>query len=69
MCVSCNMCVVERARPTHPTLYGNGSMQFGGSPDEIRTLYGSMFEMVKMAMSADMKSFSVAMRRMDKGKF
>lgn len=57
---------LERARSTHLTLYGNGSMQFNGSPKEIVPLYKAALEIVKMAMSSELGNFMSSLRRADK---
>jgi hypothetical protein len=54
-----------RPRSTALTLYGNGSMQFSGSPKEIEFLYPCLVELVKMVMNAEMVTFLSTMRRMD----
>ncbi len=57
---------LERARSTHLTLYGNGSMQFNGSPTEIEKLYYVLLQMVKMAINSEMGNFVSSLRRADK---
>ncbi|KAI6986060.1 hypothetical protein KC359_g8915 [Hortaea werneckii] len=56
---------LNRPRSTALTLYGNGSMQFAGSPIEIPVLYPSLLELVKVAMDKEMSSFLKTMRRAD----
>lgn len=60
---------LDRPRSTSLTLYGNGSMQFTGSPIEIPILYPSMIELVKTAMESEMVTFLSTMRRADTGVF
>lgn len=56
---------LDGRRSTSLTLYGNGSMQFSGSPDEIPILYPSVLEIVKAVMSSEMIAFLKTMRRVD----
>ena len=58
---------LDRARSTHLTLYGNGPMQFNGSPDEIEKLYYVALQMVKMVMDSEMGNFVSSLRRADRG--
>ena len=56
---------LDGRRSTSLTLYGNGSMQFSGSPHEIPILYPSVVEIVKATMNSEMVGFLKTMRRMD----
>jgi len=58
---------LDGRRSTSLTLYGNGSMQFSGSPHEIPVLYPSVLEIVKAVMNSEMVAFLKTMRRMDSG--
>ena len=60
---------LDRPRSTSLTLYGNGSMQMSGSPQEIPTLYPAMIEIIKTAMNTEMIPFLSTMRRADVSTF
>ncbi|KAK3109705.1 hypothetical protein LTR53_016751 [Teratosphaeriaceae sp. CCFEE 6253] len=45
---------LDRPRSTSLTVYGNGSMQFTGSPIDIPVLYPSLIELIKMAITSEM---------------
>lgn len=56
---------LDRARSTWLNLYGNGSMQFCGSPAEIGVLYTSLLEILMVTMNEEMVEFLKTMRRAD----
>lgn len=56
---------LDRPRSTSLSLYGNGSMQFSGSPSEIPILYPSMLEVVNATMNSEISTFLRTMRRAD----
>lgn len=56
---------LDRPKSTCLSLYGNGSMQFSGSPTEIPILYPSMLEIVNATMNSEMSTFLRTMRRAD----
>ncbi len=56
---------LNRPRSTSLSLYGNGSMQFSGSPNEIPILYPSMLEIVNATMNSEITTFLKTMRRAD----
>lgn len=56
---------LNRPRSTSLTLYGNGSMQLSGSPQEVPVLYPAMFKFVECAMSSNMVEFLKTLRRCD----
>lgn len=56
---------LDRPRSTCLTVYGNGSMQFAGSPIEIPVLYPSLLELVRAVMDSEMVEFLKTMRRAD----
>jgi len=53
---------LNRGRATSLTLYGNGSVQFCGSPSDITTLYTCLFRIVRRAMDMEMIPFLETMR-------
>ena len=60
---------LDRPRSTSLTVYGNGSMQFSGSPTEIPVLYPSVIELVRTTINSEMSAFLKTMRRADASSF
>lgn len=56
---------VYMSRASSLTLYGNGSMQICGSPDDIEMLCACTKEIIRTAMDTEMTTFLRTMRRAD----
>lgn len=56
---------VNTARASHLTMYGNGSMQVCGSPNDIEILCACAKELIKTVMDMEMIPFLKTMRRAD----
>ena len=55
---------MSSTRNTNLRMFGNGSVQFCGSPMDVELLFGAARKMVKKVMEADMHSFLSSMRLM-----